>query len=291
MIRIDAYFFYQVGAALRPLLRVQNSISKENIRPILWSSHYWLNSLLKNSIYRLTTCLISGNELLGSLERINDQYGKDGVDLAEQINLFDYYDITTQAQKFEAVLSAELQWGNLYLVQPKGGFDLNQLTENGISIFPYDLPSKVPESISDAREAARCIAFELPTAAAFHLHRLNELVLRRFYDQVTGGKPRPEHRNIGAYIDAMKNYLFIDKKLFGALAMVKDFHRNPVLHPDDRLESVQDAIALHGIVNTTVSYMLDTLSFPELVLEPSPNENATIEATETRAITDATNAV
>ena len=38
-----------------------------------------------------------------------------------------------------------------------------------------------PIAKSDLEEAGKCIAFELPTAAAFHLLRATESVLREFY--------------------------------------------------------------------------------------------------------------
>ncbi len=259
MIRVDPYFLYQVGAAIRPIVGMQSNWTKAHLRQNLWGAEYWLDTLINKSIYRLQTCRASGNELLETVRRIQAEFNSDETDLEKTIDSFDYYFLQSQAQKFENVLAAELQWGQLFLVEPKGGYDLNQLTSNGIIIFPSSLPEKVPEAIQDGIEAARCIAFALPTAAAFHLHRANELVLRRYYDTVTNGAERPSNRNIGAYIDAMKNAQFKDQKIFGALAALKDFHRNPVLHPDDRLESVEEAIALLGVVNTVIAYMLNAI--------------------------------
>ena len=227
----------------------------------LWGVDEWLDTLLNKSVYRLITSWTKGNELRRTVKRIYESLLVEGVDMEAQLDRSDYYTLTTQARDFETILGAELQWGQLFLVQPKGGYELLQLTENGIVIFPATLAEKVPEAIQDANEAARCIAFELPTAAAFHLHRLHELVLRRFYDSVTGGKPRPEKRNIGAYLDAMKGARVRDQKLlFSALAGLKDFHRNPVLHPDHRLDNVEEALALLGIINTVITYMLKAIS-------------------------------
>ncbi|HTF14207.1 MAG TPA: hypothetical protein VK643_06025 [Burkholderiales bacterium] len=282
VIRIDGNFLYQVGAEIRPLLGIAQSWTKGDVLGHLWSAERWLDLLLNRSVYRLQTSWPSGTELLVTVKRLAREYMKPEANFAEQISWIDHHNITSQAKTFETVLSAELQFSQLYLVQPKGGFDLMQLTENGTAIFPPDLVAKVPETIADAKEAARCIAFELPTAAAFHLHRLQELVLRRYYDVVTGGKPRPEKRNIGAYIDALKGHGFKDQKVFGALSGLKNFHRNPVLHPDDRLENVQEAIALWGNINTVLTYMLKTLAPPPLELLPSPsNETKALEAPKT----------
>lgn len=291
MIKVDAYFLFQVGAAIHPISSLGQNWTKGQVRSQLWSASYWLNVLLNNSVYRLTTCRISGNQLLETMERIKSDYEKEGVNLNEQVEFLDHHFLSTQGKEFETILGAEMQWGQLYLVQPKGGFDLSQLTENGIVIFPRALATKAPEAIADATEAARCIAFELPTAAAFHMHRVNELVLRRYYDKVTNGAARPTSRNIGAYMDALKNNGVKDPKLFGALANLKNFHRNPVLHPDDRLETVDDAISLLGAIQTVLTYMLKELPPPQLVLEPSPSEKPAIQTQETKLIASTTNAV
>lgn len=270
MIRVDAYYIYQVGAAIRPLLELTLKTSLAELRPKLWTAGHYLDGLLNKSIFHLKTCRNSGIALLETVTRLQGEVSASGVDLTADIDPFDHYLLTTQSQAFETVLGAEFQLGNLYLVAPKGGYDLNELTEHGIVIFPPDLPRKAPDAILDAQQAARCIAFELPTAAAFHMHRINETVLRKYYDFVTGGKPRPENRNIGAYIDAMKNHQVGDKKIFSALANVKNFHRNPVLHPDDDLKSIDEAISLLGTINTVIGAMLDVLPPPELTLTPPP---------------------
>lgn len=280
MIRVDPYFLYQVGAAIRPLIGVSANWTKAQITSKLWAAEDWLDALINRSVYSLQTSHASGIELLGTVKRILKKYSieDDAQSIEDEVDYVDAYLLQSQAQKFENVLAAELQWGQLYLVEPKGGYDLNQLTSNGLAIFPPSLSEKVPEAIQDAIEAARCIAFALPTAAAFHLHRVNELVLRSYYDTVTGGAPRPVNRNIGAYIDAMKNAQFKDQKIFGALAALKDFHRNPVLHPDHHIETVEEAIALLGVVNTVITYMLGTIRPAPLELtSPLGNEQEAIE--------------
>jgi hypothetical protein len=266
VIRVDGYFLYQAACAIHPLVATPNEAKIADVRPKLWSAENWLDALLNRSVYRLRTAWPSGTELLRTVQRLKDLYSQPDLDVENLIGFIDHYLLTTQAGNFETVLQAELQWGQLYLVQPKGGFDLSQLMEEGTAIFPNDLEGKVPEAVADAREGARCIAFELPTAAAFHLHRVNEIVLRKYYDTATGGKPHPERRNLTAYIDAMKNYKVGDKTVFAALASLNSLHRNPVIHPEQRLKDVEEAIALHGSVRAAVSYMLTALAPPALEL-------------------------
>ena len=270
MIRIDANFIYHLGASIHPIQGIPSDASRMEVLRRIWGVDEWLDTLLNKSVFRLITSWTKGNELRHTVKRIYDSLLVEGADMEAQVDRSDYYMLTTQARDFETILGAELQWGQLFLVQPKGGYELHQLTENGIVIFPAMLAEKVPEAIQDATEAARCIAFELPTAAAFHLHRVHELVLRRYYDTVTGGKTRPEKRNIGAYISAMKAAQVGDKKVFSALSGLKDFHRNPVLHPDDHLDDVEEVLALLGNINTVITYMLKAIqpAPPELTQPP-----------------------
>lgn len=145
-------------------------------------------------------------------------------------------------------------------------------------MFPEALAFKVPASVKDANQAARCIAFDLPTAAAFHMHLVLERAMRAYYDVVTGNKPRPESRNATAYIDSMKNHQVGDKKIFAALADVVRFHRNPVLHPEDTLDTKEEAIALLGSIFSVTMQMLKTIPDPVFELVAQDSETKQIAA-------------
>jgi hypothetical protein len=149
-------------------------------------------------------------------------------------------------------------------------------------IFPLDLAIKVPEAIHDIKQAGKCIAFELPTAAGFHLHRANEAILRRYYDQVAEGKPRPKNRNIGGYLAAMTQHGLGDPRLLAALRDLNELHRNPLIHPEQSLDSIDDAIALMNAVHNAAVFMLKAIpvlkAIPAAEL-PSPVLTATGEST------------
>ncbi len=115
------------------------------------------------------------------------------------------------------------------------------------------------------------MAFDLPTAAAFHLHRLNEIVLRTYFNAVAPGVKHPDSRTIRAYIDAMKNQGLNNKKVQSALASLNSLHRNPVMHPEQSLDNLDEAIALWGSVNACVVHMLKEIPPPPLALLPPPN--------------------
>jgi hypothetical protein len=115
------------------------------------------------------------------------------------------------------VFGAELAVLPLYGVTRKAGFALPTLIENGAACFPTEIRSKAPEALPDLEQATRCIAFELFTAAGFHLDRANEAVLRRYWDAVTNGATRPASRNMGDYLNELNKLNAGDAKVKAAL--------------------------------------------------------------------------
>lgn len=269
MLRISSYYFYQVGAAIRPLKELDYKSSNRTARQILYSGKNWLEDVLGQAGLRLKTSNPKGQELLKAVNDLLGQIDAKQDALDEELGFFDAFYIRSIAQEYETQLSAELQFSDLYLVTRKGGFDTTELAERGESIFPSNLPTKVPEAILDARQAARCLAFELPTAAGFHLHRANEAVLHRYYDVVTNGQQRPANRSIGSYIHELNKKNAGDAKVIAGLQSIKDLHRNPLIHPEESLDSVEEAIALHGAIQSVMVHMLKVIPDAPVALLPA----------------------
>ena len=153
---------------------------------------------------------------------------------------------------------AELGVMPSFFVTQKESYDTAILLEWGTSLFPSSLVVKVPEAAADAQQVGRALAFELPTAAGFHLYRVLESVLRRYYSVVTSGDAAPNVRTIGTYVRAMRKAGCGDSKVLATLEQVRDLHRNPLIHPELML-STEDAVTAIGIVRSAVSAMLSEL--------------------------------
>jgi hypothetical protein len=179
----------------------------------------------------------------------------------------DAYPISSLLTSFEAVLGAELSLLPLYVVAQKAGYDTAILVENGAACFPADVWTKVPEAIADLQQGTKCIAYEVFTASAFHFHRANEAVLRRYWDAVSVGKSRPFTRNIGDYLNEMDKQGFGDPKVKTSLRDLKDLHRNPLIHPEHSLNTAEEAIALMNGVHNVMVYMLQEI--PAIVPTPA----------------------
>ena len=224
-----------------------------------------LNSFLQESIYKdgLRTLQASSEAFLAVLEAIVPETPDEGMDWEANLERWRISSLKSALGKFEAVLNAELQATPLYYAAPKGGFDTTCLTDAGDKLFPSSLAVKVPSAVPDVTAATRCIAFELNTAAGFHLHRANEAVLRAYFDAVAGSANRPKTRNMGDYIKKLNELNKGDARVIAVLQSLKDLHRNPLMHPDDQIETVEDAISLYAAIRAAVGYMLISIPYAD----------------------------
>ena len=255
MLRVDSYYLYTVGWQIHPLSDFTHQTTYAQARFPIYIAEGTLAPLIGNSVYRLRTSVDSGMALLNAIRALKSKIDSSG-NSDEPLGFQDAWSITTALTTFEAVLGAELSLTPVYVVTPKGGFDVPALIEAGQACFPADLESKVPEAIQDLKQATRCIAFELFTSAGFHLHRANEAVLRRYWDAVTNGSPRPTTRNMGDYLNGLAQQNAGDPRVRAALKDLKDLHRNPLLHPDDSINNLDEAVALMNGVHTVILHML-----------------------------------
>ncbi len=257
--KIDPAFLFEVGSQLRRLRALQQQGSVANTYAIMDTAAHAVEQVVAGSIYTHLVripCRTAAHALVefirslqaGLMERDDWDAGK--VEVATIARLISLYD------KFETLFLAELQSGAIYLVSPKAGFDTDALIEAGTLLFSSDLPAKVPDALPDLHNATRCIAFELATAAGFHLHRAHEAVLRVYWDCVTGGEPRPKQGNMGVYLRELETRKKGEDSVHSHLRSMKDFHRNPLMHPEQSLESVDEAIDLLSAIRCSIGYML-----------------------------------
>jgi hypothetical protein len=201
MLPIDGSFLYQTGKQVHPLSELQAGTKlADAFLPIL-VGEYALDVLVNKSVYQLKTSQADGLAVLSVLERIKNRINLE--DKEATVGWQDHNALVTSLTRFEAVFAAELRVSSLYLMTPKKGLDIAAAVSDGLASFPDDLAKKVPGAVADARQAMKCIVYELPTAAGFHLHRANESVLHCFYDAVTEGAPRPQNRNMGDYAERL----------------------------------------------------------------------------------------
>jgi hypothetical protein len=177
--------------------------------------------------------------------------------------------IATQPAKLAAMKPAIQQAGNrvamilggelavlpIYHLWPIRAYNLEVLVSQGENVFSEIARKDFTEDeIHNFREGGKCLAFQVPTAAAFHIFRGAESVIRRYYEAVIGQLPKHKMRNWGAYIKHLRRS-GADVKVIAILEQIKDLHRNPVIHPEAQLSN-DDAQSLIGIMDSAITAMV-----------------------------------
>jgi len=250
MERIRVFYFVNLGVVLSRLMFLRPGIRMQEAKMVLLEAETELTGLIEQTLVPLKTSAIFAGFLRDAIHNVASKEAEDEFTQA------DFYAINNTLSQFSSTLNGDTSIADTYVLSPKGGFDTTTLATNGRALFHNELAGKVPEAITDVEAAARCIAFDLPTAAGFHLHRANESVLHRYYDAVSEGRPRPSGRNIGDYLREMDKHNAGDQKVKTALRDLKDLHRNPLIHPDQSLDTVDEAIDLLGSIRSLVGVML-----------------------------------
>lgn len=168
-------------------------------------------------------------------------------------------DVHQKLREFEPVLDAELGQIETYVLAPKGIFDTKLLVDFPEIMFSDEVRKWLSEqAVKDIQQAGRCLAFELSTAAGFHLARAVEETIRNYYKVVAQKPYDKEEKNLSRatwknYVDALEKK-GVDKKILNALDQMRELHRNPISHPDENL-SIDEAMVLVGLAQSAIVAM------------------------------------
>lgn len=244
--------------ALRSLPSDHTKLGKEHTAP-LWRASFWLESFLDAKTIPLDVSDATARNLVSSLQSLGQK-----VYAAEEIQSWELTSIQNMLSQFETILAAELQKHLTYLVSQIGGYSMPLL----VSKAEVNLPEDSLETIADGarkdfREAGRCLAFEVPTAAGFHAMRATERVLRQYYQLVM--KKDPGHVDWGTCTQELTK-AGANAKIVHVLDQIRSIHRNPLMHPEDFL-TMKEAIGLFDIAKSAIGALAEEIT----VLTPKPD--------------------
>jgi hypothetical protein len=144
-------------------------------------------------------------------------------------------------------LEAELQGFEVYVVTPKR-IDVNKLLTSVSSLLAPGVYEKLPEIARyDLTEAGKCVAYERPTAAAFHLMRCVEATLRAFYVKHLG--QAQDFSLWGPNIQGLRSHFSKDQDrmiMLNNLDNIRLSFRNPTQHPE-KIYDIQEIQDLWGL--------------------------------------------
>ena len=246
------------------------AIKEGDSRPSAWASSFsagrYLETLFNESVYssHLKNSRATGIVLTETIKQIENT-AKSGED---PISGFEAWDIRDKASRFKEIFMAELDILPTFLVVEKEGYDINVLIESGSKLFPSSTIVKCPEAEMDMNQASKALAFELATACGFHIFRVTEAVLKRYWDCVSKDTKRPKLQTIANYAKELESNKFGGEKIWATLKQFASLHRNPLIHPEVIL-TVEEAIETLGIARSALGAMLRVM--PDVPLTTTPH--------------------
>jgi len=273
MQRVNEFVFYELAIKIHQLTDTPEAVKYSNVWYRWWQAREAVDEIYRQRplhfttpvatrLYRAITTVVpeEWEKAIAKVKPAQTPAAQDqGASAATEepdISYWLAYEVREAAREFETVLRTECQLMDTYFVSKKGAYSTKDLVDNAHHHIPEPTRSKLEDRTQqDFDQAGKCIAFDVPTAAAFHLLRGTEVVIREYYDLIVpGAKRAPDRmRNWGAYIRLLNNH-GAEKKITSLLLHLKDEYRNPVFHPEENYtdERVQ---VLFGVCISAVVLM------------------------------------
>lgn len=275
MQRVNEFQLYELATLVHPLTELSNEVKYSEQWYGLYNARMALQQIFQQRA--LEVCLNAANELYAAINAIvpldfSEALQKIPNDRdAEPALGYLCFAVRESSTKFETVLSAELSNSDTYWISPKGTHKTSSLMMSARNELPPSVLKAIPdEAAVELDEAGKCLLFNVSTAAAFHLFRATEAVVRSYYQFVVGTVPAKKLRNWGAYIKGLKAKGG-DAKIVGFLDHLRDQYRNPVLHPDEIIDP-EAAQVLFGVCISAIVMMVTAMKAatgPALAFPPA----------------------
>ena len=263
MQRINTSYFYRLATKLIPLRNLSAGKTVLDAWGELYGAQEELNIFLSNTIMPALTCRSTGDQLFELLTKMTTpMFVETDTDpnALREIQWAELQELIEALQRFEISLQSDFAVRDTFIVSPKAAYSTTLLAENGDTLVSLSAHELVPNMKKDLRDAGRCMAFELPTAAAFHLFRAVEAMVVA-YGEFVRQKPftQPEKKKgLGGIANILKEKsLNIDERVTQAVFQLSQLHRNPTMHPEIHISTTEINATLGLVVSVIETVALD----------------------------------
>lgn len=271
MERINQYAFYDLGAEFAELKNFPGGDAidpRQSLFAILGCTTK-VNDLIEGQPIKLVVSLKAAKDFSERLIDIKTEYyTKDGKfhlpdENSKSIPRWSWNSLTSALQTFEHVFRAEMDGSSVYAVPAHGIYSTPELVEEAHKAFPQEILDIIGEkAIKDYKSAGRCLAFNLPTAAAFHSVRAMEGVIEVYY-QTFNGTPGARLNGWNDYVVELEGLQKNPKvgvkpgqRSIDQIKQMKDSDRNPIIHGRHRVDiSLLEADALFSATKAAMMGM------------------------------------
>lgn len=273
MQHLNLYRFYELATKLHGLFSAGASGRASDMFAPLTEAQNALDALIKGDPISIETSKAEAERLLSKVGDLFNKYFIDqstkqlkAVESEDHFNQHELSIIQSLVEKFEHSLAAELNRAPTYIAEKCGIYSTSDLIENAHKVFPASLQGTISKAAQkEFNIAGRSLAFGLGTAAAIHLLRAIEIVLRQYYEMFSGSAPSKSERTYAIYLKklalmAEDESLSVrpDRRVLQMLAQIKDHYRNPLTNPDSCV-TLEQAVSLFGLASAIISLMAEQI--------------------------------
>lgn len=244
MEKFNIYAFYCMGAAVaraRDMLKFPVSFNQTYLP--LSEMKVWFEIFLERTSSESFTAARTNAERI--LVLLNKQLEGKAIGNIGDVSLpFEFVrDLAKQLVTFETRFSGESEHSNIFSLPEIGIYAIHKLLDQSETNLPPDVRARLSsEALADIRAAGKCLALGCHTASGLHILRAVESLITAYVVKVTQRPVNRKDRNWGAYIRILKP-LGADANVLGYLYHVKEFYRNPLMHPEQTLDA-NEALSL-----------------------------------------------
>lgn len=274
MQHLNPYRFYELALKLNALVAKGAVVRVADMFVPLTEAQALLDGWVKGSeTYPLDMAKGDAGRLLSKISSVFSKYFIDqntkqlkGPSGDERIDTHDITLVRTLLEKFESALAAEMNGAPVYLARKCGIYATADLISKASGCFQEDVRTLIPESaLVEFDAAGRALAFELGSAAAMHLLRAVEIVLKKYFEFFAGAKVGKNERSYAIYLKKLASLAEEDaackpdKRLLQMLAQIKEQYRNPLVAPESAI-SVSQAMSLFGLSTAAITLMVEQIA-------------------------------
>lgn len=246
MLGQNCYTYVKIGLAIRLLMNVNASVTKE----IVSSTLELLTEGLQEGNFEVTLAAMNSVDyanMMKDVEAITDEDQAIGEQLATVIE--------REIGRIEHVVFPEASIKKTYVL-PSRRYNTDWLMNHPEKLLAEGIFEKLDElARHDISSACRCLLFGEATAAAFHILRATESVLRTYYchHRKRNRLSEPMWANMVDQLKA-KTRNRPPATLLDSLDLIRTAYRNPTQHPEATYE-IDGAQDLFGVCLDVIGKM------------------------------------
>jgi hypothetical protein len=266
MKHLSVYDFYVLGRVLEALSQWPQDAEKANLASQAHRAHEQLTQAVDADSVLLPASRDAARLIIQSLEMVfGENIGKwnyesyafpDTGDNSEKIGVYAGL-VGANIHRFETIFTADLPRMTVFAAESKGIYQTDKLIDSAEEHFLAAIRTRLPKQAkTDLHFAGKCLAFDTPTACAFHMWRALEIIFGAYYVSITGKtfKEARVRRNWGDYIKALVT-AGADQKITGNLDHIREHYRNPIMHPNEDVTD-DEAFNLFGIGTSAITQVM-----------------------------------